>query len=78
MITAITAGLEALRQVFSTWQAAIQNQSTSSVISDKRRLKKASNYAEEIIAIVDKYENSFEEKDKKRYNNLKEKFFNNN
>lgn len=74
MNTAITAFLEMLKQFFSLRQSSIENQTTTSVIKDKKSLKKASNITEKILLITDKYKDSFDKKDLRNYEKLKNKF----
>ena len=74
MNSAITAFFEMLKQFFQLREADIEHKPTSDAIKDKKTLKKASNITEQILEITDKYIESFEEKDAKKYEKLKKRF----
>ena len=74
MLIMIRAFIEAVKQGLSTYEASIKNQTTSEVVHDRKLLKRASNITEDILLIVDKYVDTFEENDKKQYERLKRKF----
>lgn len=74
MNTAITAFLEMLKQFFSLRQTSIENQTTTSVVKDKKCLKKASNITEKILLITDNYKEHFDKKDLRKYEKLKKQF----
>lgn len=78
MLATITAFFEMLKQAFTLKQTDIENKTTLEVVKDKKSLKKATNYAEKILKITDKYIRFFDSKDLKRYNILKDKFNKNN
>ena len=78
MNSAITAFFEMLKQYFQVLQTEMKNKPTLEVVKDKRALKRATNYTEQIIEIVDKYTEHFDEKDLKKYTKLKKKFNKNN
>lgn len=73
--TAITAFFEMVKQAFSTHQSSIEHTLETSVVKDKKDLKKACNQAEKLILLTDKYKNFMTEADLKKYNNYKIKFF---
>ena len=74
MLGAITAGLTALKEFFGWRTAAAENRSNHEVVRDKKSLKRGTNYAERIFDITDRYVKYFEERDVKRYKNLKKLF----
>lgn len=74
MIAAITAFFQSLTQTIKAYETYIKEQSTTDVVKTKHRLKKATDVTEEILIIVDKYVDTFEEKDINKYEKLKKKF----
>lgn len=75
MITAaVTAFCEMVKQGFATLQSDIEHKLEGTVIKDKKDLKKATNVAEKIILLMDRYKNFLTEKDLKEYNKLKKRF----
>ena len=74
MILAIKAFFDSLTATMNTIETKINQQTTSQILRDKRRLKEASNITEDILTITDKYKESFEIKDLNRYERLKRKF----
>lgn len=78
MSTAITALFELIKQWLAFKQSDNENKPVLEAIKDKRSLKKATNYTEELIALVDNYTEHFSKKDLKKYNSLKKKFNKNN
>ena len=78
MNSALTALFEMIKQFLSTKQTEMEHSSTLEVVKDKKSLKKASNFIEDLLKITDKYTDSFDKKDLKKYNRLKDKFFDNN
>ena len=75
MITAaITAFCEMVKQGFATLQSNIEHKLEGSVIKDKKDLKKATDVAEKIILLMDRYKNFLTEKDLKEFEKLKKKF----
>lgn len=65
---------EAFTSLFNYFSVAKENQSETQIIKDKKRLKEATNIAQRIFKITDKYKNYFSKKDSNSYENLKEKF----
>ena len=74
MILAIKAFFDSLTATMNTIETKINQQTTSQILRDKRRLKEASNITEDILTITDKYKESFEIKDLNKYERLKRKF----
>ena len=75
---AITAFCEMVKSFFGFKQTDIVQKPTTEIVKEKKSLKKATNYTEEIIEIVDKYIDIFSPADKRRYKSLKKKFLKNN
>ena len=79
MITAaITAFCEMVKSFFGFKQTDIEHKPTTELVKEKKSLKKATNYTEQIIEIVDKYVAFFDSSDKRKYKSLKRKFLKNN
>ena len=79
MITAaITAACNMVREFFGFKSTDIKYKPVTEAIKDKKSLKKATNYTEEILEITDKYTQFFSKLDLRRYNSLKKKFNKNN
>lgn len=74
MIAALKAFFDSLSKMMNVYETKIKNQTTTEVVKDKRALKKASNITEEILEITDKYCETFEKRDIRKYNKLKKKF----
>ena len=74
MVAAIVAFFESLTQSLKTFETHILEQSTTDVLTTKKRLKKASDITEEILEVVEKYKDNFSEKDLKKYNKLVHQF----
>lgn len=53
---------------------SVENQETTSLVGDKKDLKKATNIAEQIIEITRKYESSMSKKDRRRFKSLAKRF----
>ena len=53
---------------------SVENQETTSLVGDKKNLKKATNIAEQIIEITRKYESSMSKKDRRRFKSLAKRF----
>lgn len=71
----ITAICNMIQSGFKFFEARTENQLPSDVLKDKKAMKEACNYAEEIIDIVDKYpKDEWSNKDLRRYKKLKKKF----
>lgn len=52
----------------------VENQETTNIISDKKDLKKASNLAEQIIIIANKYQSFMTRRDQRKFKSLIKKF----
>ena len=74
MGAAITALLDLIKQFLCVKQTEMVNKPILDVVKDKRALKKATNYTEQILSITDNYVEHFTKRDLKRYNTLKKKF----
>lgn len=72
--TSITAFCEMLKSLFD-WKK-IQNvfKASNQIIKDKKDLKKATNYAEKIFHVTDKYTKYFNKTDLKHYESWKKLF----
>ena len=75
---AITAFCEMVKSIFSYKETNTVNKPTTELVKEKKSLKKATNYTEQIIEIVDKYLEHFDKKDLRKYKSLKKKFLKNN
>lgn len=78
MQAALTALFEMVKQFLSVKQTEMEHRPTLEVVKDKKALKKATDYTEQLIEIVDKYTEYFTKKDLNKYNSLKKKFNKNN
>ena len=76
--TAITAFCEMVKEFFGFKSTDIVHKPTTEIVKEKKSLKKATNYTEQIFLIVDKYTNHFSALDLRKYNALKKKFMKNN
>lgn len=65
---------EAFTSLFNYFKTAKEEQCETQLIKDKKRLKEATNIAEEIFVITDKYKDFFTEDDTENYNKLRKKF----
>jgi hypothetical protein len=75
MITAaIQSVCEMVKQFFQVRQTDMENKPTLEIVKDKKDLKKATNYAEKIFRITDKYTKYFNKTDLKNYENWKRLF----
>lgn len=74
MFAAITSFFATLTESLKAYETHILEQGNSELVKSKNRLKKATDVAEELIFIMDKYTHSFEGKDLSKYNKLKKKF----
>ena len=74
MGTAITALFELIKQIFGNKQTEMEHKPTLDIVKDKRQYKKATDLAELIIQITDKYKDTFTSSDLKKYEKLKKKF----
>lgn len=70
----ITSILMAISNVSSAVTASIENITGIQVVKEVKETKKACNYAEKIIEIVDKYYKTFKLKDKYLYSRYKRRF----
>ena len=60
---------------FLNYQSArVENTESLSLVGDKKDLKKATNIAEEIIKIAEKYQGTMTSKDKRKLSSLVKKF----
>lgn len=75
---AITAFCEMVKEFFGFKTTETVYKPTTEIVKEKKSLKKASNYTEKIIEIVDKYTNVFSPIDLRKYKSLKRKFLKNN
>lgn len=66
----------AFNSLFDYFKVSKEKQSETQLVKDKKRLKKATNIAECIFRITDKYKLNFSPKDYKDYEKLRKKFDN--
>ena len=71
---AIQSVSEAFTSLFNWLRTNKEEQSETQIIKDKKRLKDATNIAEEIFVITDKYKDFFMAEDKEKYDKLRKKF----
>lgn len=71
---AIEAVGNALKSVSDCFKVSKEHQCETQLIKDKRRLKKATNVAQEIFQITDKYKFKFHLEDREDYIKLRKKF----
>lgn len=71
---AIQSVSEAFTSLFNWLRTNKEEQSETQLIKDKKRLKAATNIAEEIFEITDNYKDFFAEDDTENYNKLRKKF----
>lgn len=71
---AIQSVSEAFTSLFNWLRTNKEEQSETQLIKDKKRLKDATNVAEEIFVITDKYKDFFMAEDKEKYDKLRKKF----
>lgn len=67
---------EAIKSGFSYAEKSKEHQSETQLVKDKKRLKKATNTAQDIFRITDEYKHLLPEDVLKDYNELREKFDN--
>ena len=72
--SAVTAFFNMIKHFFHMKSTSNEHAAEISVVHDKKDLKKASNYAEEIIDLADKYKHWFTKSDLTKYNKLKRLF----
>ena len=65
---------EAFTSLFNWLRTNKEEQSQTQLIKDKKRLKDATNIAEEIFEITDNYKDFFAEDDTENYDKLRKKF----
>lgn len=68
------AFLDCISTITNYRTVSIENQETTSLLGDKKDLKKATNIAEQIIEITRKYESSMSKKDRRRFKILTKRF----
>lgn len=71
---AVKSVSEAFTSLFNWLRTNKEEQSQTQLIKDKKRLKDATNLAEEIFAITDNYKDFFADEDTENYNKLRKKF----
>jgi len=71
---AINSVGEAFTSLFNLLKTNKEEQCETQIIKDKKRLKKATNIAQEIFQITDEYKNSLPEEVLKEYNKLRKEF----
>lgn len=74
MLAAIKSFFDSLVEIMRAYEVKIANQTTTELVKEKRKLKKASDLTEQILNITDKYIDLFEETDFNKYIKLKTKF----
>ena len=78
MNTAITALFEMIKQLLCVKQTEMEHKESLDIVKDKKSLKKATNYTEQLLVITDKYIEYFNKSDLRKYKSLKKKFLKNN
>lgn len=68
------AFLDCISKLINYQTVSIEHQETTTLVGDKKNLKKAVNFAEQIIEIAKKYEPLMSKSDKKKLKKLTEKF----
>lgn len=71
---AIKSVEEVFTSLFNLLKTNKEEQCETQIIKDKKRLKKATNIAQEIFQITDEYKNSLPEEVLKEYNKLRKEF----
>ena len=71
---AIQSVSEAFTSLFNWLRTNKEEQSETQLIKDKKRLKDATNIAEQIFVITDKYKDFFMAEDTETYDKLRKKF----
>ena len=74
MLAILKSFFESLTAALRTFEANINQQATSQLLKDKRRLKEAADITENILEITDKYTSYFNHRDLNDYVKLKRKF----
>lgn len=74
MMMSIKAFFDSISKIMNVYETKIKNQTTTEVVKDKRALKKATDITEEILELTDKYCETFEKRDLRKYEKLKKKF----
>ena len=74
MHTAITAFFDMIKEFFNMRAEDLSHKVENELVRDKKYLKKASNITENIIALVDKYSDTFKKSDLRKYEKLKTQF----
>lgn len=65
---------EAIKSLFDYFKETKTKQSETQLIKDKKRLKNATNVAEQIFQITDQYKKNFSQDHKKEYEKLRKEF----
>lgn len=71
----IQAIFNAINKVLDSYKITVEHQSEQQIIEDKRKHKKATDIAEKIILIAQKYIDDFVEKDRKLFEKLVNQFY---
>ena len=74
VVQAIEKVGEAIKSLFDYIKERKTKQSETQIINDKKRLKNATNVAEEIFQITDQYKTKFSQEHQKEYKNLRTEF----
>ena len=72
---AVQAIFDAINKIFDFGKTSVEHQSEKQVIKDKKNYKKATNIAEKIIILSNKYVDTFLEKDRKTFEKLVNQFY---
>lgn len=67
---------EAIKSIADSFKVSKEHQSETQLVKDKKRLKKATNTAQDIFRITDEYKHLLPEDVLKDYNELRKKFDN--
>ena len=74
MVLAIKSIFDAVAKSISAYETHLKTQTTTEVVKEKKKLKRASDITEQILLLVDKYVSTFAEDDQNLYHKLKRKF----
>lgn len=69
---------EAVKSGFRFAETAKEKQSETAILKDRKKLQKAVNYAEQLILLMYPYFKAKDDKEQKEFENLLEKFLENN
>lgn len=75
---AVESVSDAIKRVFDFASTAKEHQAETYIIKENKKLKKASDIAEDIISLVYRYLDYFSEKDREKFINLHDNFKDNN